>query len=81
MLVHRRGVNEVKQTSLDDSALLVKSLQQELKHFSTKLEYIRRKSCIWAQNELLVGLGKRGAYLFFLNDFGHLSLFSGILLE
>lgn len=35
------------KTSLDDNALLVKSLTHVLKHFSTKFEYIRRKSCIY----------------------------------
>ena len=33
-------------TSFDESALLVKSLQHELKHRSTKFEYMRMKSCI-----------------------------------
>ena len=36
-----------KRTSFDDKALLVKSLQHELKQRSTKLEYILRKSCIY----------------------------------
>jgi len=33
-------------TSFDDNALLVKSLQHVLKHFSTTVAYIRKKSCI-----------------------------------
>jgi len=37
---------KMKKTSFDDKALLVKSLQQVLKHFSTRFEYILRKSCI-----------------------------------
>lgn len=36
----------IELASLDDNALLVKSLQQELKHRSTRFEYIRKKSCI-----------------------------------
>lgn len=35
-----------KQTSFDERALLVKSLQQEVKHFSTRLAYNFKKSCI-----------------------------------
>lgn len=35
-----------RATSLEESALLVKSLQHVLKHFSARLAYIRRKSCI-----------------------------------
>ena len=37
----------VRHTSFEDRALLVKSLQHEVKHRSTKLEYIFKKSCIW----------------------------------
>ena len=33
-------------TSFEDNALLVKSLQHDVKHRSTRLEYIRMKSCI-----------------------------------
>lgn len=33
-------------SSLEDSALLVKSLQHEVKHLSTRPEYKRKKSCI-----------------------------------
>ena len=36
-----------RRTSFEDRALLVKSLQHEVKHRSTRLEYIFRKSCIW----------------------------------
>ena len=37
---------DVKRTSFDESALLVKSLQHELKQRSTRFEYMRMKSCI-----------------------------------
>lgn len=43
---HNNEMATGEHTSFEDNALLVKSLQQELKHFSTRLEYIRRKSCI-----------------------------------
>jgi hypothetical protein len=41
-----------RKTSFDDKALLVKSLQQVLKHFSTRLEYILRKSFIYLFDKL-----------------------------
>lgn len=35
----------IEATSLFDNALLVKSLQHVLKHFSVRAEYIFKKSC------------------------------------
>ena len=37
----------MRRTSFEERALLVKSLQHEVKHRSTRLEYIFKKSCIW----------------------------------
>ena len=42
VMVWKRGT----RTSFDESALLVKSLQHELKQRSTRFEYMRMKSCI-----------------------------------
>ncbi len=39
--------SEEKLTSFDVRALLVKSLQHVLKHFSARLAYMRSKSCIF----------------------------------
>lgn len=39
------------RTSFDDRALLVKSLQHDVKHFSTRFEYIFKKSCIYCRQE------------------------------
>lgn len=41
-----KEVLENLPTSFDDRALLVKSLQHDVKQRSTRLEYIRIKSCI-----------------------------------
>jgi hypothetical protein len=41
-------------TSFDDRALLVKSLQHDMKQRSTRFEYIRMKSCILIE---MIGMG------------------------
>lgn len=50
-----------RRTSFDDKALLVKSLQHEVKHRSTRLEYMRRKSCIY-EKQRRVRRGQRGEW-------------------
>lgn len=45
------------RTSLEDRAFEVKSLQQDVKHLSTRLEYMRRKSCICGQSVACVSAG------------------------
>lgn len=65
-------------TSLDDKALLVKSLQHVMKHFSTRLEYMRRKSCIYSAVQLMVSVSTRKRHLSFLNNLGHMCLLSGV---
>lgn len=42
------GVVQQTHTSFVDSDLEVKSWAQAMKHFSTRPEYNRMKSCIWA---------------------------------
>lgn len=63
-------------TSFDDKALLVKSLQHVVKHFSTRLEYMRRKSCIYFTVQEMVSARNFERYLSFLNNFGHMCLLS-----
>lgn len=64
--------------SLDDKAFEEKSLQHVLKHFSTRFEYIRRKSCIWTVSKTGFERYEGVANLSFLNDFCHMSLLGGI---
>ena len=67
-----------KKTSFDDKALLVKSLQQVLKHFSTRLEYIFRKSCICLFKNRARKSSYASAYLSLFDDLCHMGLFCGI---
>lgn len=70
------GLDEV--TSFEERALLVKSLQQVLKHFSARLAYMRRKSCILLANEVPHNRQRKWTYLLLLNNFGHVCLFGGV---
>jgi hypothetical protein len=68
----------MEHTSLDVKALVVKSLQHVLKHFSTMFEYILRKSCIYSWLRSHKSERRCVSNLLLLDDFGHMSLFGRV---
>ena len=73
------GERNHQLTSLEERAFDVKSLQQEVKHRSTRLEYMRRKSCICGRKTAHASAIRalpttRATDLLLFNDLGHVGL-------